>query len=173
MLKHLRDIVARLPDTTPKNYDSLYGKRKVEKVTLGQNDDYYIGSDDKGAKKFVAKHEVEVHDYPVQNDGDVPFKAVNIKPILSSDVEKQHGYQGYPAGEDKKVYEEVEQLDKKSVSENQQKLMAMALMYKRGKMKNASPAVIKLAKSMTEKQLEDFAKTKHKGLPEKVDKKKE
>jgi len=113
MPKHLRDIVARLPDTTPKNYDSLYGKRKVEKVTLGQNDDYYIGSDDKGAKKFVAKHEVEVHDYPVQNDGDVPFKAVNIKPILASDVDKQHGYQGYPAGEDRKVYEEVEQLDEK------------------------------------------------------------
>ena len=113
MPKHLRDIVARLPDTTPKNYDSLYGKRKVEKVTLGQNDDYYIGNDDKGAKKFVAKHEVEVHDYPVQNDGDVPFKAGNIKPVLSSDVDKQHGYQGYPAGEDKKVYEEVEQLDEK------------------------------------------------------------
>jgi len=110
MPKHLRDIVARLPDTTPKNYDSLYGKRKVEKVTLGQDDDYYIGSDDKGAKKFVAKHEVEVHDYPVQNDGDVPFKAVNIKPVLASDVDKQHGYQGYPAGEDRKVYEEVEQM---------------------------------------------------------------
>ena len=53
MPKHLRDIVARLPDTTPKNYDSLYGKRKVEKVTLGQNDDYYIGSDDKVLKNSL------------------------------------------------------------------------------------------------------------------------
>lgn len=117
MSKHLRDIVKKLPDTTPKNYDSLYGKRKVEKVTLGQNDDYYIGSDDKGAKKFVAKHEVEVHDYPVQNDGDVPFKAGNIKYILSADKEKLHGYQGYPSSEDKKVYEEVDILEELKVSD--------------------------------------------------------
>lgn len=173
MSKYLRDVVARLPDTSPKSFDSLYGKRKVSKITLGQNDDLYIGKDDKGAKSFVAKHEVEVHDYPVQNDGDVPFKAGNMKYVLAADVGLKHGYQGYPAGEDRKVYEEVEQLDEKSASQNQQKIMAMALMYKRGKMKNVSPAVMKLADSMSEEELEKFAKTKHKGLPETVDKKKE
>jgi hypothetical protein len=55
-------------------------------------------------------------------------------------------------------------------SENQQQLMAMALMYKRGKMKNASPAVKALAKNMSEKELEKYATTSTKGLPKKLKK---
>jgi hypothetical protein len=51
-------------------------------------------------------------------------------------------------------------------SEAQQKLMGMALAAKRGKGK-ASSKVRRIADSMSEKQLRDFAKTKHKGLPEK------
>jgi len=67
------------------------------------------------------------------------------------------------------VAESVE-LSEKSVSQAQQKMMGMALAYKRGEMDNASDEVKKLAKSMSEKDLEDFAKTKHKGLPmKKVD----
>ena len=63
--------------------------------------------------------------------------------------------------------EEVESLEEKSVSQAQQKLMGMALAYKRGEMDDASDQVKKLAKSMSEKDLEDFAGTKHKGLPTK------
>jgi len=62
----------------------------------------------------------------------------------------------------KKLYEKAE-------SKSQQRLMAMALAYKRGESKTASDEVKKLASSMSEKELEDFAKTKHKGLPDKVD----
>lgn len=69
----------------------------------------------------------------------------------------------------KKITEEIEQIDEKSVSKAQQKLMAMALAYKRGEMDDASDTVKNLAKSMSEKDLEDFAKTKHKGLPDKVE----
>lgn len=61
-------------------------------------------------------------------------------------------------------------LQEKAESVAQQKLMAMALAYKRGEMKDASPEVKKLASSMTEKQLRDFAATKHEGLPKKVQK---
>lgn len=57
-----------------------------------------------------------------------------------------------------------------AVSQNQQKLMAMALAYKRGDMPEASAAVKKLASSMTEKQLRDYAETKRTGLPKKVTK---
>lgn len=67
------------------------------------------------------------------------------------------------------IAEKVEQLDEKSVSQAQQKLMGMALAYKRGEMDDASDEVKKLASSMSEKDLEDFAKTKHKGLPKKVE----
>ena len=56
-------------------------------------------------------------------------------------------------------------LREKSVSQSQQKMMGMALAYKRGEMPDASPEVKKMANSMSMKDLEDFAKTKHKGLP--------
>jgi hypothetical protein len=61
-----------------------------------------------------------------------------------------------------------------SVSKSQQRLMGQAYAYKTGeiKAKDLNPdyadEIKKLAKSMTEKQLRDFAKTDHKGLPQKV-----
>jgi hypothetical protein len=61
------------------------------------------------------------------------------------------------------------ELREKSVSQAQQKMMGMALAYKRGEMDDASPEVKKMADSMSMKDLEDFAKTKHKGLPKKVE----
>jgi hypothetical protein len=51
-------------------------------------------------------------------------------------------------------------------SEAQQRLMGMALASKRGKGRFGSK-VQEIADSMTEKQLRDFAKTKHSDLPEK------
>jgi len=52
-----------------------------------------------------------------------------------------------------------------AVSQQQQKLMALALAYKRGEVKDVSAKVKEIASSMSEKDLEDFASTKHKGLP--------
>ncbi len=52
-----------------------------------------------------------------------------------------------------------------SVSRSQQRFMAMVMKAKQTG-KAASSAVAKAAKSMTEKQAEDFASTKRKGLPE-------
>lgn len=60
-------------------------------------------------------------------------------------------------------------LYEKAESKSQQRLMGMALAYKRGESKTASPAVKELASSMSEKELEKFAKTKHEGLPDKVE----
>lgn len=65
----------------------------------------------------------------------------------------------------KDLIKESVELEEKSVSVAQQKIMGMALAYKRGEMPDASDEVKKIAKSMTTKELEDFAKTKHKGLP--------
>ncbi len=59
-------------------------------------------------------------------------------------------------------------LQEKAVSQNQQQLAGMALAYLRGDMPDASDEVKKMAK-MGEKKLRDFAKTKHEGLPEKVE----
>ena len=57
----------------------------------------------------------------------------------------------------------------KSASKSQQRLMGMALAYKRGELDNASDEVKKVANSMSTKDLEDFAKTKHDNLPESLD----
>jgi hypothetical protein len=62
-----------------------------------------------------------------------------------------------------------------SKSKSQQRIMGLAYAYKSGdvKSKDLNPKyadeVKKISKSMTKKQLKDFAKTKHKGLPEKVE----
>lgn len=61
-----------------------------------------------------------------------------------------------------------------SVSKSQQKLMGQAYAYKSGglKSKDLNPRwadeIKELAKSMTKKQLKDFASTKHENLPNKV-----
>lgn len=55
-----------------------------------------------------------------------------------------------------------------AVSISQQQLMGMALCYKRGECDDVPEEVKKLAKTMTLKQLQDFAKTKHTGLPKHV-----
>jgi len=55
-------------------------------------------------------------------------------------------------------------------SQQQQKLMGLALSYKRGNVSSSevSSTVKKLADSMSEKELEKYAGTSHKGLPKKV-----
>ena len=65
----------------------------------------------------------------------------------------------------------LRELKEKAVSKQQQKLMGLALAYKRGDVPEdeVSDTVRDLAKSMSTKELEKFAGTKHKGLPDKVD----
>lgn len=63
----------------------------------------------------------------------------------------------------------LRELKEKAVSKQQQKLMGLALAYKRGEVEDSkvSDTVKDLSKSMSTKELEDFASTKHKGLPQK------
>lgn len=67
--------------------------------------------------------------------------------------------------------DESEELDEKAVSKKQQKFMGMVHAAQKGE-KPASKEVAKVAKSIGKKDAEDFAATKHKGLPEKVKSKK-
>jgi hypothetical protein len=57
-----------------------------------------------------------------------------------------------------------------ALSQQQQKLMGLALSYKRGKVASSdvSKSVKDLASSMSEKELAKYAGTSHKGLPKKV-----
>lgn len=54
-----------------------------------------------------------------------------------------------------------------AVSEAQRNTMGWALAYKRGKAKNVPKRIREIANGMSEESLRHFAKTKHKGLPEK------
>jgi len=70
---------------------------------------------------------------------------------------------------------EGELISEKAKSKAQQRFMAMVYSRKKGKMKKgeASPEVEAAAASMTTKEAKKFAKTKHKGLPEKKEMKEE
>jgi hypothetical protein len=68
---------------------------------------------------------------------------------------------------------EEEPIAEKAVSKQQQKFMGMAHAMQKGeKVKGASKELKKVAQTMKPKDTEDFAKTKHKGLPDKVKSKK-
>jgi len=78
-------------------------------------------------------------------------------------------YQKYKAGDKKykaapHLGEEV--LDEKALSKQQQKFMGMVYAVKKGEMEAPSPEVAKAAAGMSKKSARDFAKTKHKGLPQ-------
>jgi hypothetical protein len=64
------------------------------------------------------------------------------------------------------VEKAAEQVDEKAVSKKQQRFMGMVHAAQKGE-KPASKEVAKVAKDMGKKDAEDFAATKHKGLPEK------
>jgi hypothetical protein len=59
------------------------------------------------------------------------------------------------------------QIDEKALSKAQQRFMGMVYATKSGEMKAPSSEVASAAAGMTTKQAKDFAKTNHKGLPEK------
>jgi len=59
-----------------------------------------------------------------------------------------------------------------SKSRKQQRFMGMIHAYQKGELKGASPSVKKAAKNIDPDDAEHFARTKHKGLPEKIKKKK-
>lgn len=53
-------------------------------------------------------------------------------------------------------------------SKAQQRFFALVRSYQDGESKKVSPAIKKVAKSISKKDADDFASTKHKGLPKKV-----
>ncbi len=64
-------------------------------------------------------------------------------------------------------------ISEKAVSKQQQKIMGLALSVKKGDTPKSkvSKSVQKMAKEMSQKDLTDFASTKHKGLPKTVEEK--
>jgi len=74
--------------------------------------------------------------------------------------------QQMPTGGDGTAY-----MGEAAVSQQQQKFMGMVYAYKKGEMPNASDEVKKAAESMTMKEVEKYASTKHAKLPKKIEEK--
>lgn len=68
----------------------------------------------------------------------------------------------------KKVLSEA--TDEKAVSKAQQRFFGMVHAYQKGEMPDASDKIKAVADDMSMKDVEDFAETKHKGLPNHVKK---
>lgn len=68
------------------------------------------------------------------------------------------------------LYEQLDSLDEKAVSQQQQKLFGLALAVKRGQKPKSevSKGVKDLVRSLPEKEIRKFAKTKHTSLPKEV-----
>jgi hypothetical protein len=91
---------------------------------------------------------------------DTEYGAITTKVIPTGDDRPEVKY---------KTKKEELELQEKSLSISQQQAAGAALAAKRGEIdpSELKGASIQMYKSMTEKELRDFAKTKHKGLPKK------
>ena len=106
----------------------------------------------KAVGKVSVSHKMKEGDFgPMEGEGDDELKAAMA-------LLKKAGYKVSKDG--------AEQVDEKAVSKKQQKFMGMVHATQKGE-KAPSKEVAKVAKSMKKSDAEDFAATKHKGLPEK------
>jgi hypothetical protein len=121
----------------------------VREEFIGEKDN---GDENKQIKPMKGKNKCKVYGPSTKDD-------LTMHQELEGEMIAETGYS--------KFLKKVHSLQEKAVSQNQQQLAGMALAYLRGEMPDASEEVKKMAK-MGEKKLREFAKTKHKGLPEKV-----
>lgn len=95
--------------------------------------------------------------------------------VPSKEVKREEMRKRMAAAAERRGYTESYKLLEKAESKQQQKIFGLALSVKRGETSRSevSPQVLKIVDGMSEKDIRDFAKTKHKGLPKKVDTKEE
>lgn len=108
-------------------------------------------------------------------ENDLEITNVSKKPIAQLNHHQHTVYTIEPGQMMESKKDTKELISEKSVSKAQQKFMGMVHAAQKGKLKHPSSKVVKAAEEMKDKDAEDFASTKHKGLPNHVkkDKKKE
>ena len=135
--------------------DQMGGKKKVKEEFIGEKDN---GKDKGQLKPMKGRNTcVKVHDPSKPQRTEVGGLMAHNE--LEGGMIAETGYT--------KFLKKVHSLREMAVSQNQQQLAAMALEYLDGNMPDASDAVKQMAK-MGRKELKKFARTSHKGLPEKV-----
>jgi len=160
-LLHEGFSIDTLEKLNSKQLDTLYNKifeddKAVINVKKGSPEEVQAKS---AGRAFVTYEE------ELEEGDEVDVTNVDKGQIDQDPIQKQ-GPDGMPT---------ETKLQEKAVSKQQQKIMGLALSVKRGDTPKSkvTKQVQKMAKEMSKKELEDFASTKHKGLPKTVDEKEE
>ena len=145
-------------DNCVKEEDESKAEEEKEKKMSKSAKEKHEKAEDKAEKKAGMKEEKE-------KEGADKKDETKFHGKLDKLVHKTFGKRP----EEKKMKEEVSLRDivEKAVSKSQQRFMGMVHAKKKGEMKDGSEKVDKAAASITGKDAEKFASTKHKGLPEK------
>jgi len=160
--------------------DRWLAQREKEKGT-GKFDKRKVSTGTVYTRRFDDEPSDDDTDAPVSKGGNPAVKRGRGRPAGTKGATGARG----PTGKSKLMAkdamreEEVDEvchhcgqaIQEKAVSKKQQKFMGMVHAAQKGE-KPASKEVAKVAKGMKKKDAEDFASTKHKGLPEKVKSKK-
>jgi hypothetical protein len=160
--------------------DRWLAQREKEKGT-GKFDKRKVSTGTVYTRRFDDEPNDDDTDAPVSKGGNPAVKRGRGRPAGTKGATGARG----PTGKSKLMAkdamreEEVDEvchhcgqaIQEKAVSKKQQKFMGMVHSAQKGE-KPASKEVAKVAKGMKKKDAEDFASTKHKGLPEKVKSKK-
>ena len=159
--------------------DKWLAQREKEKGT-GKFDKRKVSTGTVYTRRFDDEPEDDT-DAPVSKGGNPAVKRGRGRPVGTKGATGSRG----PTGKSKLMARDAigeenvaevchhcgQAIQEKAVSKKQQKFMGMVHAAQKGE-KPASKEVAKVAKGMKKKDAEDFASTKHKGLPEKVKSKK-
>ena len=160
--------------------DAYLKQREKEKGT-GKFDKRQVSTGTVYTRRFDDEPEDDDTDAPVSKGGKPAIKRGRGRPAGTKGATGARG----PTGKSKLMSKDAigeedisevcdhcgQKIQEKAVSKKQQKFMGMVHAAQKGE-KPASKEVAKVAKGMKKKDAEDFASTKHKGLPEKVKAKK-
>ena len=124
-------------------------KRSADKIAPNRRKDIHT---DRLSPERAARHRANVDpDFEGNDERNYPGGKLNPKKVRKAKALGELG-------------EEV--LDEKALSKQQQKFMGLVYAVKKGDMEAPSDEVAKAAAGMSKKAARDFAKTKHKGLPQ-------
>lgn len=117
---------------------------------------------------LVGNQHVDLETFKKASEDEVP--GAKKEPEEKKDKEEKEG-EGKKNPFEGKQSMKLKSLVEKALSQQQQKFFGTALSVKRGDTAkdDVNKAIVKVADAMSEKDLEKFAGTKHKGLPKKVE----
>ncbi len=153
--------------------------KKKGKVDKSERKQYFVKLEKEGKTKGMTivadegESEGELRDRVKRDNSGWTVASMRVKDEIDEAAEKISKAEKAAKSKKEKdamVREALELVVEKAVSKAQQKFMGMVHAAKKGE-KPASKEVAKAAKGMSAKEAEKFASTKHKGLPEKKEKK--